>query len=117
MAYKTIGRQNAQVSSLKVANYQVLANDYIIGIGTLTGTITITLPANPNIGDTYIIKDVNGTVCATTGSGTTTNGYIVIIDPGSGITIDAFTHTYFLLMDVPYQGIMLVASSNKNWMI
>ena len=45
----------------KTGNYTVLTSDYVVGLGTLTSSITITLPASPTIGDQYIIKDVNGT--------------------------------------------------------
>lgn len=45
---------------LITANYQVSARDCIIGIGTLSNIITVTLPASPKIGDNYTVKDVNG---------------------------------------------------------
>lgn len=56
----TVTAMHPSVSTLKTSNYTVLITDYVIGIGTLAGSITITLPASPASGDQYIVKDVNG---------------------------------------------------------
>ena len=93
---------NNKVSSLKTANYTVLTSDFIVGIGTLTSSITITLPASPNTGDMYIIKDVNGTV----------NQYNITISPASG-NIDGVSS---VKLTASYQSITLVYT-NSQWSI
>lgn len=72
------------VSSLKTSNYTIDSTDYIVGIGTLSSSITISLPSNPNISDEYIVKDVDGTAGL----------YGVVID-GNGTNIDG--QSIFLL--------------------
>jgi hypothetical protein len=67
--------QKLNVSALKTSNYTVLITDYVVRIGTLSGSITITLPSSPNTGSSYIIKDVNGT-CSITNT--------IVITPASG---------------------------------
>ena len=89
--------QNVSVSALKTSNYTVLASDYIVGIGTLTSTITITLPASPSTGDIYVIKDVNGTAG---------NPYSVLID-GNSVAIDGFGTSGFML-NVIYKAVTIV---------
>jgi len=42
------------------ADYAVLGTDDIIAVGTLSTNITITIPASPATGDTYLIKDTVG---------------------------------------------------------
>lgn len=48
----------------KTANYTIQSSDYIISIGTLSGSITITLPSSPSNGETHIIADSNGSAAA-----------------------------------------------------
>ena len=92
-----------QVSSLKTGNYTATVGDYIIGIGTLTGSITITLPSSPVTGQTYIIKDVNGT-CSLTNT--------ITITPASG-NIDGNTTS---VIATPYDSISIVYSG-AQWSI
>lgn len=53
---------------VKVTNtttsYAVLATDEVISVGTTASAPTITLPASPTTGDTYVIKDANGNAAA-----------------------------------------------------
>jgi hypothetical protein len=42
------------------SNYAVLLTDDIIAVGAITAAIAIQLPASPNIGDTYKVKDTEG---------------------------------------------------------
>lgn len=60
IAESTVTNLHPAVTGLKTSNYTVVSSDYVVAIGTLTSTITITLPASPTTGDEYIIKDVNG---------------------------------------------------------
>lgn len=55
-----VSSMHPNVSSLKTSNYTVTTGDYLIGIGTLSSTITVTLPSSPVKDDQYIVKDVNG---------------------------------------------------------
>lgn len=89
--------QNVSVSGLKTSNYTVQTSDFVVGIGTLTGTITITLPASPSTGDIYVIKDVNGTAG---------NPYAVLIN-GNGNGIDGFGTSGFML-NVIYQSATII---------
>jgi hypothetical protein len=52
--------QVTQNVTIITGNYSVTASDYFIGIGTISGSLTITLPASPNIGRMLIIKDTTG---------------------------------------------------------
>jgi hypothetical protein len=71
-------------------DYQILEIDDLIIITSLTSGITITLPYNPNIGDTYEIKDATGIVNA---FNVILDGYGNSIDGSSPITI---TDNYFI---------------------
>lgn len=113
--------QKLNVSGLKTANYTVTTSDYVVGIGTLTSSITITLPSSPATGSSYVIKDVNGTcqqfirvkAGATGGSPTvSTKGFIVTITPASG-NIDGQSNIY---LTNPYQSYTLVYTGSQ-WSI
>jgi len=54
------GRNEANVSAVKTANYTVLTTDYIVLVDSTSGTFTVTLPASPTVGNMYIIKDSTG---------------------------------------------------------
>lgn len=78
----------APVTSYTANQTLVHGTDYFVLIGTLTGSITITLPASPTTGDRYEIKNGNNTQIFTNDAGTlATYGYSVTITPSSG-TID-----------------------------
>lgn len=107
--------QKLNVSSLKTSNYTVTTTDYVVGIGTLSSSITITLPSSPTTGQSYIIKDVNGTVYqfVRNDAGTlTTVGYTVTITPSSG-NIDGQANW---IMSTPYQSVHVVYTGSQ-WSI
>jgi hypothetical protein len=109
---KLAGSQNVVVSGLKTADYTIVKGDFIIGIGTLSASHTITLPASPSTGDMYIIKDVNGTVqqFARDVAGTiTTYGYTITVTPSSG-NIDGLTS---IVMNVPYSSLTVVYTGSQ----
>lgn len=93
------GSQRVTVSSLQTTSYQIVKGDFVVGIGTLGGAITVTLPASPTAGDTYNVKDVNGT-CSPTN--------IITIDAGASNFVDA-AQTY--PMDIAYSSITLTCTS------
>jgi hypothetical protein len=84
------------------ANYTVLATDHVISVGTLTAGITVTLPASPTAGDTFIVKDAAGSAAT----------YNITID-GDGTNIDG-AGTYVL--DINYGSVTLVANAT-GWMV
>jgi trimeric autotransporter adhesin len=107
--------QNVNVSSLKTANYAVQVSDFVVGIGTLTNSITITLPSSPASGDLYIVKDVNGTVYqfVRNDAGTlTTAGQTVTITPASG-DIDGQSNW---ILSQPYESITIIYTG-AGWSI
>ena len=103
------GSQQVVVSSGKTANYTAVRGDHLVLIGTLTSSITITLPASPVTGDHYKVK--TGPSCyqfVRNDAGTlTTVGYTVTITPSSG-NIDGQTSwilsTPYASVDVVYTG-------------
>ena len=114
LAWNTInGVHNVPVSSLKTANYTVLTTDYIVGIGTLTSSITVTLPSSPSTGDTYVIKDVNGTISYI--------GYNVTITPASGnidgqpsfVMVTAYDSITLTYTSIPLMPNYLVSASEN----
>lgn len=55
-----------EIRSTTISTSLVSGNDHILSVGTLSGNITVTLPASPNSGDEFIIKDANGSALAHT---------------------------------------------------
>src|ERR1700733_4966859 len=56
----TVGQGLVSNLVSKTADYTITLSDYIVSIGSLTESITITLPASPVNGATYIISDSAG---------------------------------------------------------
>lgn len=54
-----IGRR-VKVTNVTSGPYTTAVSDQIISVGTLSSALTINLPAGPVAGDTYTIKDANG---------------------------------------------------------
>ena len=61
------------------SNYAVASTDFMIVVGAITSPITVSLPASPNIGDTYVVKDSTGTAAI----------YNIYVS-GNGHNIDGF---------------------------
>jgi len=98
----TITPVNLLNFTVVTSNYIALTTDYIISVGTLASSITITLPASPATGKSYIIKDANGSASA----------YNIIIN-GNGKLIDTIS-TYTISTN--YSAVNLVYNGTK-WMI
>ncbi len=84
------------------------ASDHVVSIGTIAAPFTINLPASPTNGDTYIIKDANGS------AGTfniTVSGNGVNIDGGfaSIVIMTNFTQAMFT-----YNGTTWISSLTNN---
>lgn len=58
-----LGRR-VKVTNITSGPYTVLTTDEIVSVGTLSAVLTITLPSSPTTGDTYNIKDANGSAAA-----------------------------------------------------
>ncbi len=83
-------------------NYPVQASDELIVATSLSGSITVTLPASPFLGDTYTVKDATGTASA---------NHIQV--NGNGNTIDgASTNT----ISTDY-GALVVTFTGSSWSI
>jgi hypothetical protein len=88
----------------KTADYTMLFSDYIISIGTLSSPITITLPALPSNGATYIISDSKGSAAS----------YSIVVD-GNGNNISGRS-TYNL--NIRYESVTVVFdNANETWII
>jgi hypothetical protein len=97
--------------TIKVRSTTVSANvtaaDEVISIGTLAAPITITLPAGPATGDTYTVKDANGSANANT---ITVSGNGVNIDGLSSILLTTnYTQATFV-----YNGSTWISSLTNN---
>lgn len=83
-------------------NYNVLGTDDIIAVGTLSGSITISLFATPISGQSITIKDANGSASAHN-----------IVVSGNGTNIDGSAS---ITLDQNYASITLVYT-NPNWSV
>lgn len=103
----SVGRR-VRVTTTTAAVYNATASDYLINVGTLAAPCTINLPASPTTGDTYIIKDANGSAG--------TNNITV---SGNGVNIDggfasiAIMTNYTQAMFV-YNGTTWISSLTTN---
>lgn len=89
-------------TNVKTASYTVTNTDEVIIVGSLSSTVTITLPALPSAGDTYIIKDQGGSA----------NSFNIVIS-GNGNNIDgASTYT----LNAKYESVTVVFA-NGSWSI
>jgi len=96
--------QKVFYGAVKTANYTAsLTADYIIPVNSSGGAFTISLPAGHASGDTFTIKDVNGSLA--------TNN--VTIDPNAAETIDGAAT---FIMTVNRQAVTVV-SNGTNWFI
>jgi len=100
--------RRVKVVTTTATTVNVAATDEIINIGTLAAPCTVNLPASPTTGDTYTIKDANGS------AGTfniTVNGNGVNIDGGfASITIMTnYTQATFV-----YNGTTWISSLTNN---
>jgi hypothetical protein len=84
--------------------YQVLVTDSLVAIASLSAPLTVILPLNPIVGDTYEIKDTTGL------AGT----YPIIVD-GNGINIDDPT-TPAITLSKPY-GDLVVTYTGTSWSV
>ncbi len=98
------GGQTIVVSPLKTSNYQVVEGDYLIAVGTLAAPITITLPANPVIGNVFVVKDCNGSATA----------FAITVVGSAGYTIDGVSS---FDIGVNYESITIALTSELNWSI
>ncbi len=102
------------VSGAKTSNYTMVRGDNIVLVGTLSSSITITLPASPATGDSYKIK--TGSTCyqfMRNDAGTlTTVGYTVTVTPSSG-NIDGQTSH---ILSTPYAALSVVYTGSE-WSI
>lgn len=56
----TLQGRRVKVTTTTTTPYNVLASDEIVSIGTIAVPFTVNLPASPTAGDTYTVKDANG---------------------------------------------------------
>ncbi len=108
------GVSNVAPVTTYTANHTLThGTDYFVVIGTLTASITITLPATPTTGDRYEIKNSNNQQILVNNSGTiSTIGYATTITPSSG-TIDGQSS---YIMTQPYDHIT-VTYNGSEWSI
>jgi len=93
----TTGRR-LKVTTTTIA-YQVLVTDHIVSVGTTAGAINITLPLSPTTGDTYTVKDANGSATA--------NNITIL---GNGNNIDATTNS---VISTNYGTVTVVYNGSK----
>ncbi len=74
----SLGRRQSVTTT--TTNLGVTTSHDNIFVGTLSGTITITLPASPTAGDVYLIKDRDGSAAA-----------FNIVISGNGVNVEQFT--------------------------
>ena len=96
--------QKVKYGAVKTANYTAsLTADYVIPVNSSGGAFTISLPSGHAAGDTFTIKDVNGSLA--------TNN--VTIDPNAAETIDGAST---FVMTVNRQAVTVI-SDGTNWFI
>lgn len=74
----SLGRREGVTTT--TANLDVLSTHHNIFVGTLSGSITVTLPSSPTTGDVYLVKDRDGSA-----------SIFNIIISGNGANIEQFT--------------------------
>lgn len=87
-------------------NYTITSTDYYIGINTVGGSLTVTLPSAASVGagKTYVIKDIGGAV-------DTNVGFVAAV--GSD-TIDGFS---IITVDSPSGAFSLYSDGTGSWYI
>lgn len=97
-----------KVTTTTTSPYTVLTSDEIVSIGTIAAPFTVNLPATPTLGDTYTIKDANGSAAL---FNITISGNGVNIDGGfaSIVLITNFTQATFI-----YNGTTWISSLTNN---
>lgn len=89
-------------TTVTTTNLTIVDGYEVIIVGTLSGTVTITLPASPTAGDIYTIKDQGGDAAS----------FNIIVD-GNGNNIDGLS-TYTINTD--YQSITVIFA-NGTWSV
>jgi hypothetical protein len=87
-------------------NYTITSTDYYIGINTVGGSLTVTLPSAASVGagKTYIIKDIGGAVDTNVG----------FVAAAGSDTIDGFS---IITVDSPSGAFSLYSDGTGSWYI
>lgn len=103
----TLQGRRVKVTTTTTTPYTVLASDEIVSIGTIAVPFTINLPASPTTGDTYTIKDANGSA-----------GLFNITVSGNGNNIDGsasiLISTNYTEANFVYNGTSWISSLTNN---
>lgn len=91
--------RRVKVTTTVASPYAVLATDEVISVGTIGAPFNVTLPVSPTTGDTYVIKDANGSA-----------GSFNITVQGGAINIDAATNA---VINTNYGSITVVYNGTK----
>lgn len=94
-----IGRR-IKVSNITSGPYTVQATDQVVSVGTLSAILTVNLPTGPVAGDTYTIKDANGSAAS-----------FNITVQGNGANIDAASSS---VISSNY-GVLRVVYNGSKW--
>lgn len=97
--HKVSFSQNTDITLISSGStYNIIPTDRYIAVTTLSSSFQINLPANPNVGDTYKIKDTTGNASSS----------IVITISGNGKNVDGSSsipiNTAFAFMEFTYTG-------------
>lgn len=106
-----VSSTHPKISTLKTSNYIVDDSDYIIGIGTLTSDIVISLPASPALSSQFTIKDVNGT-CGQ--FSVTIDGYGFNIDGNATFVMSQSYSSFTFLYTGSQWSVIVSYSGNQN---